>query len=391
MTVTAAGFEAKSTDTILTELEQAEKAVFGQSWNVSPRSLQGILNGVLAAKFAELYDVAAGVYQAFNPDAATDRALDQLCALTGVVRLAAVPSTATITVTGTNGTVLSVGQLRVRHASNGSYWRNTTGGTISGGTLSVEVECETTGPTSALAGTLTVIDAPISGVASVTNATDAAEGRDLESNAALRARREELLTAKGRGTVDAVRAAVREVPGVLQAFVFENTTNVTDGDGRPAKSIEAVVLTGAGADSQAILDAIWRTKATGIEAFASPTGGVTGNVTDDQGFTQLVGYTEAQPVNAYYALTAATGGAFGASAAGVAAIKQALVDYGATLLVDDDGYRSVAEARAYVSGVINITAFRQGTAPAPTGTADIPVSGRQILSVDSSRITVHLV
>jgi uncharacterized phage protein gp47/JayE len=389
--VVATGFESKSTAEIVTELEQEEKAEFGASWNVRATAFQGILNGIFGKKLAELYEVSEGVYQSFDPDGATGDALDQLCLLTGVTRLPARASVSPLTAAGDNGTAIAVGQLRVRHNVTGTFWTNTTGGTISGGTLALVVECEDTGENSALSGTLTEIETPITGLDSVTIATDAEEGRDIETDADLRLRREALLTAQGKGTIDAIRADVLNVDNVRQAFVFENITLVEDGDGRPGKSFEVVVLTGAGAVAQDILNAIWASKPVGISAYASPGAyAVTGIVTDDQGFSQTVGYTLAEPVLAYFALTAVTSSTFGATATGVANIKQALVDYGAALNVGDDVIRSVAQANAFVTGVDDVSDFRLDDSAAPVGTANIVVTGRQYADVDSSRITVTL-
>lgn len=390
--VVATGFETKTTVDIVAELEASEKSQYGASWNVRATSLQGVLNGIFGAKLAEVWEVAEDVFNAFNPDGASGRALDQLCALTGVTRLPATKSTATLTLSGTDSTVISVGQLRVSHSVTGTFWTNTTGGTISGGTLDVDVEAEETGANAALAGTLTVIETPISGLDSVTNALDATEGRDEESDADLRVRREALLTSQGKGTVDAIRADVLDVDDVQQAFVFENTTLVTDGDGRPGKSFEVVALTGGAALSASILQAIWESKPAGISAYSDTSGGfgVTGNVTDAQGFTQTVGYTLAEPVLAYFALTAVTSSAFGATATGVAAIKQSLVDYGGELQVGDDIIRSVAIANSFVSGVDDVSDFRLDISASPAATSNIAVGARQIGSVDSSRIEVTL-
>ena len=56
------------------------------------------------------------------------------------------------------------------------------------------------------------------------------------------ARQEQELAKGGSSTTVAVRAALLDVPGILECEVFENTSNVTDGDGLP----DVILSTGDG-------------------------------------------------------------------------------------------------------------------------------------------------
>src|SRR5262249_36114068 len=98
------------------------------------------------------------------------------------------------------------------------------------------VACEAvdTGPLPAPAGTLTVIDTPVAGLSSVTNAADAILGRNQETDSELRIRREEELRAAGKGTVDAIRALLLEVLNVVQAKVLQNHSGRPGRGGRAA-------------------------------------------------------------------------------------------------------------------------------------------------------------
>jgi len=155
--------------------------------------------------------------------------------------------------------------------------------------IDINVTAETAGAVAAPAASLTVIETPIAGWASCTNALDATLGQEIETDAELRIRRLQTLAAPGSATVDAIRAEILDVDDVTAALVFENDTNAVDIAGRPAKSVEAVVLDGVDAD---IAEALWDVKPAGIETF----GGVTVVVTDSQGFTHDVNFSRPTPV-----------------------------------------------------------------------------------------------
>jgi|GEM_PF-2230564 len=74
-------------------------------------------------------------------------------------------------------------------------------------------------------GSLTEILTPISGWISITNLKAGVTGREIESDAELRLRRQNSVRVLGAATVEAIRARIlQQVSGVTQAFVFENRT-----------------------------------------------------------------------------------------------------------------------------------------------------------------------
>lgn len=74
-------------------------------------------------------------------------------------------------------------------------------------------------------GSLTEILTPIAGWQSLTNTTAGITGREIETDAELRLRRQNSVRIIGAATVEAIRARLlQEVAGVTQAFVFENRT-----------------------------------------------------------------------------------------------------------------------------------------------------------------------
>lgn len=84
--------------------------------------------------------------------------------------------------------------------------------------------CVNTGPIPASANSLTQIDTPISGWASVNNPLDALVGTNEENDTEALQRRDRLLAEQANGPIQSIVEKVLEVPGVTQALGFENRT-----------------------------------------------------------------------------------------------------------------------------------------------------------------------
>jgi uncharacterized phage protein gp47/JayE len=393
----ASGFVIKDLDTILTEIEDDQRAAFGADFDVSPSSPEGIANGIIAAKLAEAWQQLGAVYNSEYPNGAEDTSLDQLCQLTGVRRLPATRSAVTAGITGTPGTVLTDGfdNTRIKNSGTNSLWYLAMGA-AAGSQVVIPAASSTTaafeardfGPVAGLAGSLSVIDTPISGWTAVSNALDASLGANVETDAALRLRRSRLLRSQGDGTVDSIRAHLLEVDDVTAAYVFENVTLITDSNGVPGKAIECVVLGGTTDD---IAQAIWDHKDAGISAY----GGATGNAVDSLGATRVMAFTRPTELTVYASLTALTGAGWGGATADIAT---ALTAYGSVLGIGASEskkpgyivYRDADRPVFDVSGVEDVTDFRIGLSAAPTGAVNVAVGTRQISSWDTSRIVVTL-
>ncbi len=387
--VTDEGFVVETVDTIKTALEDELKTRFGASFNVRPTSVAGILIGVFAQKMADLWDAAEAIYGSQYPESAFGASLDQLALLTGQQRLVATRSIGVVGITGTPGTAIPA-LSRIRNEDTGTYWRTVEeDGTVTipgASATTANVESEDFGEIIGVAGTLNVIDTVISGWDEVSNPLDASLGRDIETDAALRLRRANLLTVEGNATLDSIRAAVIALDGISEAHVFENVTNATDADGLPPHSFEVVLLqTDVEADD--IAQAIWESKPAGISAYGSSVG----TATDTQGEERIVGYSEGDEVEIYVSVTATTAASFSPTATGVSNIKAAIVEYGEDFLLGDDVIREAVRAQCFISGVTDVPSIYVDIYAAPTGTSNITVGRREVARFDTSRIVVTLV
>jgi len=254
--------------------------------------------------------------------------------------------------------------------------------TVEGLLPNVDIDCiaETSGAVAALAGTLTVIETVIAGWDSCINALDAEVGKEIESDAEFRIRRLQTLAAPGAGTVDALRAEILEIDEVEAALVYENDTNEIDDEGRPAKSIECVVL---GGEEDEIAEAIWNTKPAGIETF----GLIEQTITDSQGFDHTIRLSRPTEIPIWLEVDLTTNSLF--PEGGTDAVVAAILEYA------DENFsigQDVITTRLYcpinqVAGIIDIET-RIGIANPPAGDDNIPIADNEISSWDSSRITV---
>jgi hypothetical protein len=189
------------------------------------------------------------------------------------------------------------------------------------------------------------------------------------------------LQVAGAGTVEAIRSRLRDLTGVTDAFVFENETLVTDLDGRPGKSFEAVV---AGGDQQEIIDLLWQIKPAGIQTVGS----ISGTTTDSQGQPQSVQFSRPTDLDIWLEvdLTVDTD-LFPAN--GLAAAEEALVNEGNSFGIGQDIIiiPKLVCALDEIPGILGVV-VRIGTAPSPTLSANIPVAVDEVAVFDTARTTV---
>ena len=148
-------------------------------------------------------------------------------------------------------------------------------------------DCDTDGPTVALAGEISAIETPETGWLSCYNLQSAILGRNDETDDELRIR---MYLRDGKATEDAIRKKIlNDVAGVSGCSVRSNRTMADDEDGRQPKSFEVTVTGGA---DQEIADAIWDTAPAGIEIYANLSeGGIQCSVVDGEGRTQTVKFS----------------------------------------------------------------------------------------------------
>jgi uncharacterized phage protein gp47/JayE len=386
--VTPEGFKTKRLPQLLAELNAAVKAIFGQNFNVSTESPDGQINGVISESNANLYEIAEEGYNAFNPSAATGTTLSNLVQLNGIRRQAATPSQVQLSIGGTPTTVIPVGSLVSTSDTGISFSTSVEAIIAGGGTVEVIATAVETGPLEATAGTITVIDSPVTGWGNVTNTSDAIIGTNEETDADLRARREQSIARDAQSIIDSIFAEILAVPAVTQLTVLENDTGVVDGKGLPPHSIYAIAVGGPDA---AIAEAIFLKKPAGITSF----GTTTIAVNDDQGIPHDINFSRPTEITIYVEVNLTTFTNYPVD--GDTKIKQAVVDYANGILVEGRGFGladDVIHSELYtpvnsIHGHTVDSLYIKITNPPTGSTADIPINIDEIASFDTSNIVIN--
>jgi uncharacterized phage protein gp47/JayE len=388
--LTATGFELKTLEEIKSEIESDQRAEIDPALDFSAEQPLTQINGIAAKKFAELWELMQTLANAMNPNGAENFLLDNISAITGSKRESAKKSTVTLNSNVNNNFSCAQGAIMVNVSGQPDVRfvnKSAVGPLTPAGVYPIEFECTEFGPVQAAATTLTVITAPVSGLNSVTNPSDAIAGTFVETDEDLRKRRDDEVTAAGASTVDAIRVDVLQVEGVKQCYVFENVTLTTDENGLPGKSIEVVVYDGnvPAASNAEIGQAIWDSKPAGVETVGSTS--VT--VQDSTGVNRTVKFSRATVKNVWLEYEVTIDSSF-FPAAGADLIKTAAATYGDRALnLGLDVFAVAFKAQALtVPGVLDVPVLRLGFSAAPVGTSNLTITGREIADIDTGRISV---
>jgi len=337
--LSAAGLEIRTQAEIQTLLEQRVSAALGGVDLTGGPEHQVI--GILAEELAIAWEALQAIHGAWG-DEASGILLDKLAAITGTKRRAATHSRVAATVNLNAGITLPAGSQAAVDGNPDAVFELVEDVENTGGApddIDAVFEALETGPVASPAGSLTQIVTPVSGWNSLTNAAAADPlGRDVALDPELRTQRRIELAGAGAGPVAATRAAVAEIEEILEVQVFENTSMVVDADGRPPKSIEAVIWDGAApaADDDEVAQAIWDKKGGGIEAHGVGSSGMATDALTGQEHT--VEFTRASQLNPTIVATVVLEP--GTAAGWEAAAEQAIVDRGGEYLVGEDAYAS---------------------------------------------------
>ena len=384
--LTSTGFNRKPLETILEEIEDDEKARIDSRLNVQPEEPIGQVNGILSSKLSELWELAEAVNAGRFPDSASGFQLGQVSSITGTLRDPATKGTVPLTLTATGPTTIPVGSVVQVDGDDGNRWVPLAEVVFVGaGSQGVGGEAQLAGVFVANSATITVIVTPVAGWSAVTNAAPAVPGEDIDTDAQLRIRREDELARAGSATVDAIRTDVLDVEDVTSVTVFHNPTNITDNDGLPPHTVEALVI---GGTDQDVRDGLLATVAAGIDTF----GTTVGTATDSQGNVHTVRFSRPVEIDILVEVDI-TIDAQAYPAGGDLLVQDAIAAYINGLPVGNDVFLTQVSAAALrdttgalIAGIINVSATRIGSvspAVAPVA-ADYTILSRELATMSAS-------
>jgi len=90
--ITDAGFEIKTLSIILDELDTILRAEFGNQINTQPQTIFGQFKAITGEREAAFWELALAVYNSAYPDTSAGKSLEDVGAITNVVKLPALPS-----------------------------------------------------------------------------------------------------------------------------------------------------------------------------------------------------------------------------------------------------------------------------------------------------------
>lgn len=318
--VDATGFHYPDYPTVLEQLKDEYRTIYGNDVYLEADSQDGQWVAVMALAIFDTMQVAASVYNSFSPLTAQSDALSRNVKINGIRRRVATYSQVDLRIVGQVGTTINNGQAE---DTLGQKWNLPVSVTIPvGGEITVTAQAADIGDVSSAAGTITKIATPTLGWQTVENLLPAVEGEPVESDAELRVRQTVSTAIPSLSVLDGTVGAVASLAGVTRFRGYENDSNATDANGIPAHSIAIVV---EGGDTQAIGDAIATKKTPGTGTY----GTTTVTTYDQYGLPNLINFFRPTPATigvevTIQALTGYTTGFADLIAAAVAASIQAL-------------------------------------------------------------------
>ena len=212
---------------IVTKVQQAFKVSDSDPLlNLDPASPMGQVVDLLVAEIEAKNAEIAYLSNMLNLSSARGVWLDALGSLYFIERKMSEPTTVTCEVTGISGTVVPYGSLIEDANGNKLRLLATEGITISAdGTGSGQFSTVEHGAIVINSHSVTKIITVVAGWDTVDNASAGVTGRDRETDAEYLARIKISLANNAEGTIEAIRADVLALDGVIACTVLENITN----------------------------------------------------------------------------------------------------------------------------------------------------------------------
>lgn len=383
-TITAEGISAPDYQTILARVTGYFRQIYGTDAYLEPDGKDGQMVALMALAVHDANNTAIAVYNSFSPGTAETDALTRNVKINGIRRKAATNSTVDLLLTGTAGTTITNGSVR---DDNSVIWNLPAAVTIGvDGTAVATATCAATGAVAALAGTITGINTPTRGWASVANPTAATVGSPVEANSTLRIRQAQSVALPALTPFDAVDGALANVAGVTRHKLYENDTHTVDENGLPPHSLSAIV---DGGDVTVIAQTLRGKKGQGVSTY----GKTSISVPDKYGNPHTISFSRSEDVTVFAEITLQVFTGYTTQVG--EQIKQAVADYINLLKIGDNvllsriyspanlGVVSGGNARFY-----DITDLQIGKAPDALAAANIVIAYDQAASCTTGNIKI---
>lgn len=251
--ITSTGISVPTTDEVKAGVWDLLKSCFGATLNTSENTPQGQLAVTLTALLQDRDAQLVQVLNQFDPLYSTGKWQNGIGQIYFLDRHNATYSTAQVTFTGLNGTVIPQGFSL--QDTNGLYWQTTSQLVIDvSGYIVGTVQCATSGSVGASANTITRITTALSGLDRVTNNASAVIGTEVESRDDFETRRSESVSANAKNTDASIRGAIANLNGVVDVWVKSNYSDEATTFGKTQYPVDAhaICISVVGGDDTAI-------------------------------------------------------------------------------------------------------------------------------------------
>jgi uncharacterized phage protein gp47/JayE len=252
------GFKAKDFTSIKSELESALQKEVDPSLRCSPDTIAGQIIAIVAYQCRQVWEMGAGLYSSLDANAASGRALDALCSLTGTYRRQAKHSRVKILVRLAPGASVPKDSMATSSQNLNARFRTLEeikNDSPEEALLETEMHADEAGPVYAKAASIDHIINPQAGWLGINNPKEAILGQHEESDDSLRLRRLRELRASGSSTREALKSHLGALNGVQAVHIEEGL-----------HSFNAYVM---GGDEQEICQALWLNKPLGVTTTGS--------------------------------------------------------------------------------------------------------------------------
>ena len=380
-TLDSSGWNYSDYPTTLAYVQNIFTTIYGSDIYLGADSQDGQLAAAFAVAMYDNNQTFASVINSLSPVYAQGTQLSSEVLINGITRQPATNSTATVTLTGAIGTIISGASAK---DTNGIIWNITDGVISNTGTIDLFATCSISGAITALPNIINNINTPLFGWSTVNNALAATTGQNAESDYALRLRQQVSVSIPSLTMTDGLLGGLLSIPNVTRAKVYNNPTNTTDINGLLPHSVSAIV---EGGDGQIIANQINLRKTIGCY-----TNGTTSyNVTDGQGIVDIInfsilGYDDLKMAISITALS-------GYVSTTIALIQNSLISLIYGLEIGEDVLYSRLYTAANLNGsalglTYNITSLKIGLLSGSLGTSDIAISYNQAARILAINIPI---
>lgn len=270
--ITSTGVIVPQSSAVLTGVLDDLNNAFGGNLNITTAATpQGYLGENLTYYLTNSNALMAYLLTQFDPQTAEGRWQDAIGRLYYLTRKAPTSTSVICELIGQPNATLSAGA----QATDGTYIYQLTGDVTfsSGGLATGNFENLTAGSIPCPANTLNKISTAQFGWDAINNATAGTNGSDIENRYEFEIRRQESVAINSKGTLDAVRASVFAVDGVIDVYGYENPTSSTESVGITNYNVlpHSLYICAVGGNDADIANAIFVKKSAGCNTNGNTT------------------------------------------------------------------------------------------------------------------------